>query len=180
MASTCSYNADGIYGCFAPAPASASASASGAPGRGGRTSDTLELLEPFANYRNELVTNSGNPTRLVAGDTLLSSDGMNILTYQNDGNLVLSRFIWSAGVTGKAAGRVEMQGDGNLVMYDLWNRAYWSTNTDQNNRPYHQRAQGPFSLTVQNDKNIVVYWGSKPNSSGRVLWSSGTNNRSTC
>ena len=52
---------------------------------------------------------------------------------------------------------VQMQSDGNLVLYDSSSRALWSTNTSGNS--------GAF-FNAQNDGNIVVY-----SSSNAPLWS---------
>src|SRR5690349_9570474 len=86
------------------------------------------------------------------------------LTFQNDGNLVLTdwqrRSIWSSGTAGR--GRfVQMQPDGNLVIYDFARNAVWSTRT----------VNGTIGtkLQLQGDRNLVVYDGH-----GKALWSSRT------
>jgi hypothetical protein len=52
-----------------------------------------------------------------------------------------------------------MQEDGNLVIYGFSNNPIWASGTQGN--------PGSF-LTVQNDRNVVIY---KPNA---PIWSSGT------
>ncbi|MFD9794926.1 hypothetical protein ACFWXK_28715 [Streptomyces sp. NPDC059070] len=86
--------------------------------------------------------------------------------------------------------RLIMQSDGNLVIYDEFNRARWASNTvgqgwearlqtdgnfvvyTRSNRPVwaSNTAGRPGSrLVVQDDGNVVVYDGS------RAVWASGTN-----
>ena len=60
--------------------------------------------------------------------------------------------IWATNVfPGAGAGpyRLEMQRDGNLVIYNRSNQSIWATNRTSPN--------GPFRFAVQNDSNIVVY-----------------------
>lgn len=96
------------------------------------------------------------------GDKLYSSDGNYYLSFQDDGNLVLSNrngnAIWGAGTDNKGS-RAEFQNDGNLVVYDSYNKAIWSSNTSR---------RGGNKLTVQNDGNLVIYGNYSP------VWSSGT------
>ena len=66
--------------------------------------------------------------------------------------------IWGAGTDNKGS-RAEFQNDGNLVIYDSYNKAIWSSNTSR---------RGGNKLTVQNDGNLVIYGNYSP------VWSSGT------
>jgi len=97
------------------------------------------------------------------GGKVFSPNGSYYLTFQNDGNLVLSYdngdAIWASGTDNKGS-RAEFQTDGNLVVYDSYNKAVWSSNTSR---------RGANKLSVQNDGNLVVYSDNSP------LWSSGTN-----
>lgn len=70
---------------------------------------------------------AGGPGTLVAGERLYpdqeirSPNGRFAFRYQSDGNLVLydsaAGPLWSTGTTGGGAGYVELQGDGNFVVY---------------------------------------------------------------
>ena len=68
---------------------------------------------------------------------------------------------WVSGTNGKGVGpyRLVMQTDGNLVLYDSKNAAWWASNT--------MRA-GTFSLKVQDDCNAVIYNGAT------AIWSTNT------
>ncbi|XP_065681520.1 uncharacterized protein LOC136095179 [Hydra vulgaris] len=43
-----------------------------------------------------------------------------------------------------------MQNDGNLVVYDVYNRAFWSSGTNE-------RGSKPHRLVMQTDGNLVIY-----------------------
>ncbi len=67
--------------------------------------------------------------RLLPGEVKVA-EGL-LLTYQSDGNLVLyrkSQAVWAT-MTFDPPGYVEMQGDGNLVMYNAQIVPIWATNT---------------------------------------------------
>ncbi|MGL4635522.1 MAG: hypothetical protein ACRCWF_06055 [Beijerinckiaceae bacterium] len=91
--------------------------------------------------------------------------------FQADGNFVVYRgtptsnqgAIWASGTNKKAnGGSVQMQSDGNLVVYRPDGKARWSsaTHTSGVNRP--------MTLVMQNDGNLVVY----DSRGGAALWSS--------
>ena len=61
-----------------------------------------------------------------------------------------------------------MQTDGNFVLYDTNNSPYWFTNTY--NGPNSGQGNKPYRLTLQDDRNLVIY-----NKSGIAIWNSGTN-----
>jgi hypothetical protein len=72
--------------------------------------------------------------------------------------------IWSADRDGNTDdGWVEMQADGNLVVYDDDGDAEWDSET------YRDDA-GTYALVMQDDGNLVVY----DNASGDPLWSTQT------
>ena len=99
----------------------------------------------------------GSPDMLQPGEQLspgqsrTSPDGRFELSYQGDGNLVLYRMsdghpLWATHTF--AAGVVEMQHDGNLVIYASGGGAIWSTGT----------AGYPGArLAMQSDSNLVIY-----------------------
>ena len=110
----------------------------------------------------------GQPGPTAHGDTMQSGEvlkpnqqinsanGRYSFAYQSDSNLVLYKNnpgrpgtpLWSSVTTGKSAGVLVMEGDGNLVIYDAGRQRVWSSNT----------ANNPGSrLVVQNDGNVVRY-----------------------
>ena len=64
--------------------------------------------------------------------------------------------LWSTGTAGTSPGRVVMQGDGNLVIYDASGAPVWASNTPGN---------GAARAVVQDDGNFVVY-----DSAWQPLW----------
>lgn len=94
--------------------------------------------------------------RLVAGDslapgaTLWSPDGHYRLVMQGDGNLVEyvgGRPLWYSHTSGHPNTVLEMQSDGNLVLYDATHTAIWSAKTWGHPGAY---------MELRNDANIVV------------------------
>lgn len=111
--------------------------------------------------------------RLNHDDCLASSDKRFYLCMQNDGNLVIYRGantknrrpIWASNTPGKGTHphRLEMQSDGNLVMYDSKNRATWASGT-------HDRGATDVTTIMQSDGNLVIY----NNAPLTPLWASQT------
>jgi hypothetical protein len=90
--------------------------------------------------------------RLFDGQSLVSPNGRFKLDLQSDGNLVLSGagiVLWDSGTVNDAPDAAVMQSDGNLVLYKA-QRPIWSSATDNS-------LQGIYTLTVQNDGNVVIY-----------------------
>lgn len=83
--------------------------------------------------------NKGNVLKkgveLNKGDWLLSKNGEFKTIFQRDGNVVTydlesNDAVWSTGTAGKkAANRLVVQGDGNVVLYTKNNKALWNTRT---------------------------------------------------
>lgn len=97
---------------------------------------------------------------LEPGQKLTSPDGRCTCDYQGDGNLVVYRDghpIWATLTDGRAPGSVEMQHDGNLVMYDADSQPAWASNTSGHNGAMVQ---------LQDDGNLVIYLDGQP------IWSS--------
>lgn len=97
------------------------------------------------------------------GEYLISDGGNNILTLQEDGNLVLYRsgsVVWHSNTWLNLASYVVMQSDGNLVIYNPFGNAIWYTST-----------QGNYGavLKLQQDSNLVIY-----NNANQAIWNSGT------
>jgi hypothetical protein len=115
-------------------------------------------------YQDQLQMNEG----LAADQALTSANGQFTFVYQSDGNLVLYKnyrnqprnALWASNTPGASAGSCNMQGDGNLVVYDAGGNAVWASNTDGN----------PGSrLILQDDGNVVIY-----GPAGNPLWDTGT------
>ena len=61
-----------------------------------------------------------NDEKLQRGQSLTSKNGAYTLTLQDDGNLVLTgagQAVWATGTDGQNAERIEVQKDGNCVLY---------------------------------------------------------------
>ncbi|MWV31374.1 excalibur calcium-binding domain-containing protein [Rathayibacter iranicus] len=97
---------------------------------------------------------------LSTGQQLTSSDGRSRAALQGDGNFV----VYTDGVarwnslTFGPGNRLDMQSDGNAVIYGSAAGARWATNTSGNPGA---------RMVMQNDGNLVVYA-----ASGRPLWAS--------
>jgi hypothetical protein len=116
-------------------------------------------LSPDATEPATLLANQS----LKPGQELRSNDGRFVLAYQGDGNLVLyygSSALWNSGTAGTLPKQAVMQGDGNLVVYDIADRAVFSTRTFGNPGA---------RLILQNDGNLVIY-----TTGGSPRWASGT------
>ena len=101
---------------------------------------------------------------LSVGSQRLSPDGRFALTYQTDGNLVLTGpngHIWDTGTvatSGRAPTRVTLESSGNLVVFHQnsstgLEEAVWMSNTLSFPGAY---------LVVQSDGNLVMYYGRTP------------------
>jgi pimeloyl-ACP methyl ester carboxylesterase len=89
--------------------------------------------------------------QLSPGQNRTSPDGQFELSYQGDGNLVLYRMsdgqpLWATHTF--APGVVEMQHDGNLVIYSAAGHAIWASGTV---------GYPGARLAVQSDSNLVIY-----------------------
>ena len=98
--------------------------------------------------------------RLTSGQKLRSSDGTSEAVMQTDGNfVVLTRGTprWATGTSG-AGNRLEMQSDGNAVVYTSTGASRWATNSSGNPGA---------RMVMQNDGNLVIY-----SRDGRAIWAS--------
>ena len=101
---------------------------------------------------------------LLAGQSRMSTDGRFRLHLQEDGNLIWfygERVLWTSGSYGLRAPRLDLQPDGNLVVYetvDGQHKAVWASNTI---------APGAI-LTLQEDGNCVLYH------EGKAIWATNT------
>ncbi|XP_072994326.1 mannose-specific lectin-like [Typha latifolia] len=123
----------------------------------------LALLAAPCSASNVLF--SGNT--LTAGESL--TQGSYTFIIQNDCNLVLydsGKAVWASGTSGQGAGcRLDMQSDGNLVIYNRNNNPVWASNTNI--------GQGSYYLVLQSDRNAVIY------ATKGAIWATGTNIRGT-
>ena len=90
------------------------------------------------------------------------------LHFTREGNLELrspvGAKLWESRTAGRGAGKLAMQADGNLVIYDrALAKALWSTNTNGH--------RGAF-LAVQEDGNVVIYAPDR-----KPLWATATQGR---
>lgn len=124
------------------------------------------LLDSYPGMALKTVRTCGrlNPgQRLTALDPVDSCDGRFRFTMMIEGHLVLTKnfftIIWSNRVGGSGH-RLEMQTDGNMVVYNASGSAVWSSRTAGRNGA---------ALFVQDDGNVVLY-----SHTGTPIWSTGT------
>ena len=105
------------------------------------------------------------------GEQLVSNNKQFILVYQADGNLVIRdqskvpvpggpadpTWVWDSGSVGHAPGRLAMQGDGNLHLYDLFGNPILRPN----GTPFGTMTVSPTwkgtLLVLQDDGNLVLF-----------------------
>jgi len=140
---------------------------------------------------------------MYPGQSLETANLLYRLVLQGDGNLVeysnsSGTALWSSGTTGKSVADLNMQPDGNLVLYGTNGQALWTSNTSgkgmanlvlqpdgtlalqgssvtlwNNNKLYPGQtlvtSDSKHKLTLQSDGNLVLY-----NSAGAATWASNT------
>ncbi len=104
--------------------------------------------------------NSGENQVLHEGNVISSNSRNYFATLDNQGNLLVyvsahfvsKNILWSSQTNGKGDGpyHLNMQSDGNAVVYDKHNHPVWSSDT-------WNKGKGPYRLTVQDDGNLVLY-----------------------
>jgi hypothetical protein len=114
------------------------------------------MLEVHPPVPNNAEFNVGAHWRAPNGYTLL---------FTNEGNLELrspaGSKLWESRTAGRGAGKLAMQADGNLVIYDRTLKTpIWSTNTNGH--------RGAF-LALQEDGNVVIYTPDR-----RPVWATAT------
>src|SRR5580765_8266338 len=98
---------------------------------------------------------------LAAGQSIASDNGKYKLELQGDGNLVVSGpsgVAWTSDTAHKGGTHVDMQQDGNFVLYTPDHSVVWRTDTAD--RPGAH-------LVLQDDRNVVIYAAD----GSTVLWS---------
>ncbi len=115
----------------------------------------------------DYVAHSISSTSILFPGQLLSTANRNYqMIFQDDGNLVVyyqGQPLWSSGTAGKPSAELDMQSDGNLVIYASNGQPLWSSDT---------AGRGSSRLIMQDDGNLVIY-----NQSNGATWSSGTNGK---
>ncbi|KAG2493268.1 hypothetical protein HYH03_008405 [Edaphochlamys debaryana] len=111
---------------------------------------------------------------LRSNEVLTSPNSHFSVIMQHDGNLVLYKdikpnpagdgAIWSTKTYGQGEFpyTMEVQVDGNVVVYDGVRKPLWASNTRGN-------GAGPYRLVMQNDGNLVLY-----DSLNKATWSTDT------
>lgn len=140
-----------------------------APAPAAATPDTLAPRKPpLATRRGPRAHAAGAHMHvgqiLSRRQTLTSHSGGFILTYQDDGNLVLypydqDRAAWATGTNGASVGECVLQEDGNLVVYNRDGRAVWASGT--NGSPITR-------LTVRDGGFLTL-----ESATGDILWTTG-------
>lgn len=133
--------------------------------RSGKTPDGEPAPPPAPTSR--AVLRSGEA--LLPDQSLVSPDGSHHLRFQGDGNLVVYAMpagtpVWASGTSGHQATSLQMNADGNLVLYDA-DGPYRSTRTWG-----HEGAM----VQLQDDGNFVVYDDPGGPNAGTALWDSAT------
>ncbi|MFT7186498.1 MAG: hypothetical protein ACI84K_001901, partial [Pseudohongiellaceae bacterium] len=99
--------------------------------------------------------------QLSQGQNLESSNGAYRFNFQSDGNLVIREqssgsALWSSKTNGQNGTSLNMQSDGNLVLYTSSGSAVWSSGTS---------GTGATRFVIQGDGNAVLQ-----TSSGLSVW----------
>lgn len=100
---------------------------------------------------------------MIPGTSLVSGNGQYSLQMQTDGNLVVYRgssALWSSRTGGQAIRHFVVQSDGNLVLYRTDGTVAWASGTSGRTLGF---------LTMQDDGNLVLY-----NSANAAIWASNT------
>jgi hypothetical protein len=99
---------------------------------------------------------------IVVEGTLLSCNQRYGLHLQSDGNLVLystTAPLWATSTVGQHASRLQLGGDGNLVLFDAAGQKVWQSGT---------AGTAPAQLSVGDDGDVELV------RAGKVLWHTGT------
>jgi len=90
---------------------------------------------------------------------ITSANGRFTFGVLSDGNVAVGAeqgAVWDLGIHDAPGARLDMQADGNLVLYKADGGVAWASNTSGQNA----------YVKIQDDRNVVLY-----NGDGAVLWS---------
>jgi hypothetical protein len=148
--------------------------ASGTAGTGGANSLNMQADGNLVVYTGAAkpvwASGAGNADQLCAPHSMgldqyiHSAGGRYELLMQDDGNLVLygpNGATWASNTVGSGGTSVNLQGDGNLVIYTSAARPVWASDTAGTGSGNH--------LVMQDDGNLVIYA-----SAGKPVWASNT------
>lgn len=144
-----------------------------APSTPGSYSEYFSLVDDSATWLNDVGMyipirvvvpreHSGDPQRarleaggkLNLGESIISTDGLNVLRLERNGNLVLySNFkkAWSTNTANTGVmSLVNQSGDGNIVLYKPGGIPVWSFGSEG-------PVPSPSKFVLQNDGNLVLY-----------------------
>jgi len=94
------------------------------------------------------------------GQNITPNQGKEVISSDKNGGVYLQTMYSPNGYF-----RLEMQPDGNLVMYDNTNAVIWNSQT-------YNRGTSPFKLVMQSDGNLVIY-----DANGWASWNTRTHNQ---
>ncbi|MBO9500887.1 hypothetical protein [Brevundimonas sp. A19_0] len=122
-----------------------------------------DIREAYGTTLSSVAWTMSNDQSLVTSQKMVSQDGRFRLELQQDGNLVLyfgSTPLWATNTPSGRQLYFRVQGDGNAVLYDVEFDPVWASNT----------ASYPgATLTLQNDGNLVLR-----DTGGTIRWQSNT------
>ena len=110
---------------------------------------------------------------LTVNQTRTSPNGLWVLKYRDNGNLVLfykpsQAVTWSTHTEKTSVGRCVMKQDGNLVVYDASGVLRWNSETNDSPGAW---------CNVQDDGNFVIYAKRVPNKAPENLWDATSENQ---
>jgi len=141
-----------------------------------------EILSNGFDFHSKLQFSDtlGNNESLQPNKCLISKNRYYKALFQLDGNFVIYEktadglnVLWSSNSAREAGDQraLVMQGDGNLVIYNLCidgscSDPFWATGTSRANYDIEQ----PYKLVMQGDGNLVIY-----ETNGTAIWATWTN-----
>lgn len=97
---------------------------------------------------------------LHRGARITTCDGLHMLEFQGDGNLVLYRqfsgAVWASNTHGRGAVRADFQGDGNIVIRNAAGQPLWDTATHNRGGTMLRLLDGSGELVLVDDQLEVV------------------------
>ncbi|MDX8410274.1 MAG: hypothetical protein R8K46_00165, partial [Mariprofundaceae bacterium] len=128
-------------------------------------------LEMNPNGNLEILTNDPAPPMLW--ETRTGGDATAKLRMLESGNLVVERpsaplLLWQSGTTANPGATYGIQGDGNLVIYDVVGNPIWATGTQDNpGAAYEMQADG--NLVIRGSDGTPIWASNTPGNPGATL-----------